>query len=154
MRAENAPTTSSRSRAGSTSTSSWTSGNSRAKPSTSSGVYVEPPPTTAIFILVTPVRVTQPVHRYRGVRVGRVDLGVGTRPAGRVSGDHGEPRLGQPAQHLGRGRLGQPGQLPQVVTGEGALVQQVAERRALVHRAQQLRRAGQPRHGTPSVRQI
>src|SRR5437763_1932265 len=53
MRAENAPTTASRSAAGSTSASSSTLNPdpcSRANPSTSSGVYVEPPPTTAIFM--------------------------------------------------------------------------------------------------------
>jgi hypothetical protein len=50
IRRENAPTISSRSAAGSMRTTSDTIEPSRANPSTSSGVYVEPPPTTATFI--------------------------------------------------------------------------------------------------------
>src|SRR5262249_22750766 len=56
MRAENAPTTASRSAAGSTSAISSTSRpdpRNPAHPSTSSGVYVEPPPTTAILMLLS-----------------------------------------------------------------------------------------------------
>src|SRR3954447_10906858 len=52
MRAENRPTISRRSAAGSmrTSSSTWRpDSRSRANPSTSSGVYVDPPPMTAIF---------------------------------------------------------------------------------------------------------
>ncbi len=67
MRRANAPTTSSRSALGSSSTSSETGRSAvrRAMPDTSSGVYVEPPPTTTTFIAslsrrdhFTPVKVT------------------------------------------------------------------------------------------------
>src|SRR5437763_13424110 len=50
-------TTSSRSPAGSARTSSWTGSRSRSRamPSTSSGVYVDPPPTTVTFMRPLPV---------------------------------------------------------------------------------------------------
>jgi hypothetical protein len=85
-------------------------------------------------------------HGVRGVMVGRVDLGVGTGARADVPDHAGQPGFGEPAQGLGDGGLGQPGQFAQLVAGQLAPFEQVSERRALVHRPQQLRRTGRTSH--------
>jgi hypothetical protein len=77
-------------------------------------------------------------HRH-GDRVGRVgidgvDLGVGSWAAALVADDGHQARLGEPLERLGDGRLGQAGQLPQLRPCQAPAIEDVAERRRLVHR--------------------
>jgi hypothetical protein len=74
-----------------------------------------------------------------GVRVDGVDLGVRTGPAAVVADHRDQARLGEPPQHLGDGRRGELGEPAQVGAGQHARIEQVGQRRTLVHRAQQLR---------------
>jgi hypothetical protein len=79
--------------------------------------------------------------------VGGVDFGIGSRPAPGVPDDQRQAGVGQPPQHVGGGGFGQSGEFPQVTAGERAPVEQVLQGSALVHGAQELRRAGQPTRG-------
>lgn len=77
-----------------------------------------------------------------GARVDPVQLGVGSGAAAGGAGGHDQPGGLEAGQQLGGGGLGEPGEPADPGTGQGPVLQQQVQRRAVVHDAQQAGRSG------------